>query len=230
VADFATALRKRGVHVPSEDLLTQALTHRSAGKRNYERLEFLGDAIVDLLCAELLFASYPIANEGELSRVRAALVDQATLADCARELAIPDHLIVGQGEMKSGGHRRESILADAFEAVVAAIYLEHGMSAARTFVAPLLQSRLAQAESAIVVKDGKSALQEWLQGRGKALPMYELVQQSGPEHERVFCVRCSSEGQSAEAFGASMKRAEQAAAIALLDQLRRVAKLSSVRS
>jgi len=218
-AKLLAQLAGLGVPQPSTALLTQALTHRSASKHNYERLEFLGDAIVDFICADCLCSTYPEANEGELSRIRAALVDQATLASCARELNLSDHLILGSGELKSGGYRRDSILADVFEALVAAIYRDCGLAGARKLVEPMLRKRFSEAERAFSVKDGKSTLQEWLQARGKPRPEYTLVSQSGPDHDSSFVVRCLVDGFSATGNGVSLKRAEQSAADSLLNQL-----------
>lgn len=219
VSKLQAQLAALGVPQPSTALLTQALTHRSSGKNNYERLEFLGDAIVDFICADCLCSTYPEANEGELSRIRAALVDQATLASCARELRLSDYLVLGTGELKSGGFRRDSILADVFEALVAAIYRDCGMAGARKLVEPMLRKRFNEAERAFSIKDGKSTLQEWLQARGKPRPEYVLVSQSGPDHDASFVVRCVSEGFSAPGNGVSLKRAEQVAAESLMQLL-----------
>jgi ribonuclease-3 len=202
-------------------LLEQALTHRSAGPRHNERLEFLGDGVVNLLVAEALFQRWPKADEGALTRARAELVREAALATIARGLDLGSRLILGPGEMKSGGHRRDSILADALEAVVAAIYLDAGFDACRAAVLPWFETALAALPVGRPEKDAKTRLQEWLQGRQKPLPLYELVGESGDEHAKVFLARCSiaEPALSAEGEGSSRRNAEQAAAAALLESL-----------
>ncbi|MFT4198277.1 MAG: ribonuclease III [Pseudoxanthomonas sp.] len=202
-------------------LLEQALTHRSAGAPNNERLEFLGDGIVNLLVAEALFQRWPKADEGALTRARAELVRESSLAAIARALDLGPRLILGPGEMKSGGQRRDSILADALEALVAAIYLDGGFEAARRAVLPWFEPLLDALPAGKVGKDAKTRLQEWLQGRQKPLPLYELVGESGEEHARVFQVRCqlAEPALSAEGEGSSRRTAEQAAAAAVLAQL-----------
>jgi len=202
-------------------LLTQALTHRSAGAPHNERLEFLGDSIVNLLVAELLFLRWPKADEGALTRARAELVREAALAVIAKEHALGARLIMGPGEMKSGGHRRDSILADALEAVVAAIYMDCGFDACRSAILPWFESALAALPVGKPGKDPKTRLQEWLQGRQRALPLYELVLESGDDHAKLFRVGCSiaEPPLNAEGEGTSRRNAEQAAAAALLEQL-----------
>lgn len=218
---IAKQLRALGVPVPGAALLKSALSHRSFSKNNYERLEFLGDALVNLLCAELLFKQEAGAEEGQLTRMRAALVDEASLAQYARELNLGDALFLGAGELKSGGHRRESILADAYEALCAAVYLEHGISGLAKLVEPALRTRLPQVSLVASLKDPKTRLQEWLQGRDLLLPNYFVVEHSGAEHDRKFVVRCQLLGDPRSAFGtgSSRRRAEQAAAGALLLEL-----------
>ncbi|WJI16916.1 ribonuclease III [Pseudoxanthomonas winnipegensis] len=211
-------------HVFTEpQLLAQALTHRSAGAVHNERLEFLGDSIVNLLIAEALFQRWPKADEGALTRARAELVREGSLATLARELDLGARLTLGPGELKSGGHRRDSILADALEAVVAAIYLDAGFEACRACVLPWFESALAALPVGKPEKDPKTRLQEWLQGRQKALPSYELVSESGEEHARHFQVRCvlTDPVLSAEGEGGSRRAAEQAAAAAVIAQLPR---------
>ena len=200
-------------------LLEQALTHRSAGPKHNERLEFLGDGVVNLLVAEVLFARWPKADEGALTRARAELVREASLAAIARELDLGSRLTLGPGELKSGGHRRDSILADALEAVVAAIYLDAGFEACRAVVLPWFETALAALPVGKPEKDAKTRLQEWLQGRQKSLPLYEVVGESGDEHAKVFLARCSIAEPPlvAEGEGSSRRNAEQAAAAALLD-------------
>ena len=202
-------------------LLAQALTHRSAGTPHNERLEFLGDGVVNLIAAEALFLRWPRADEGVLTRARAELVREASLATIARHLALGERLTLGPGELKSGGFRRDSILADALEAVVAAIYLDAGYAACRAVVLPWFEPALAALPAGTPEKDAKSRLQEWLQARQRPLPTYELVGESGEEHARVFLVRCtlSEPMASAEGQGSSRRLAEQAAAAAVLESL-----------
>ncbi len=203
-------------------LLRQALTHRSAGSPHNERLEFLGDALLNLFVAEQLYQRWPNADEGAMTRARAELVRESTLARIARDLGLGERLTLGPGEMKSGGHRRDSILADAVEAVIAARYLDAGIDACRELVLswylPLLDA-LPPANR--VGKDPKTRLQEWLQARGWPLPAYALLAERGDEHERIFQVRCTlaQPPMSAEGEGTSRRAAEQAAAQSVLDLL-----------
>lgn len=215
----ARTLRGLAHRFADSALLETALTHRSAGRTNNERLEFLGDAVLGLLVAEALHARHPRASEGELTRLRAALVREATLAAIARELALGDQLHLGPGELRSGGHRRESILADAFEAVVAAIYLDAGLDACRAAVMPLIEARLVALGDASAAKDPKTRLQEWLQGRGFALPAYELVETAGDEHRKTFFVRCSAAGIACVGEGGSRRAAEAHAASEMLARI-----------
>jgi len=202
-------------------LLSQALTHRSAGAPHNERFEFLGDSIVNLLVAEVLFQRWPKADEGALTRARAELVREASLAVIARKLELGARLTLGPGEMKSGGHRRDSILADALEAVVAAIYLDVGFEACRNVVLPWFEESLAALPVGKPGKDPKTRLQEWLQGRQRPLPTYELVSESGDDHAKVFRVSCSIVDPSlaSEGEGTSRRNAEQAAAAAVIEKL-----------
>jgi ribonuclease III len=202
-------------------LLQRALTHRSAGARNYERLEFLGDALVNLIVAEALFQRLPRADEGMLTRARAALVRESSLAAIARELGLGDHLQLGPGELKSGGFRRESILADALEGLVAAIYLDAGFEACRERVLEWFDASLAEAPERMRDKDPKTRLQEWLQANGQALPVYELLGAEGEDHCKIFHVRCAigATGLHCEGSGGSRRAAEQAAAAVALAQL-----------
>jgi ribonuclease-3 len=201
--------------------LQQALTHRSAGAPHNERLEFLGDGIVNLLVAEVLFQRWPKADEGALTRARAELVREASLATIARRLELGARLTMGPGEMKSGGHRRDSILADALEAVVAAIYLDSGFEVCRAAVLPWFEESLAALPVGKPGKDAKTRLQEWLQARQRPLPAYELVSESGDDHAKTFNVSCTiiDPTLTAEGEGSSRRNAEQAAAAALLEKL-----------
>lgn len=204
-----------------QGLLAQALTHRSAGAPHNERLEFLGDGVVNLLVADTLFQRWPKADEGALTRARAELVREASLAAIARQLQLGERLTMGPGEMKSGGHRRDSILADALEAIVAAIYIDAGFEACRSVVMPWFEASLAALPVGRPEKDAKTRLQEWLQGRQRALPVYELVSESGDDHAKLFLARCTTLDPplTADGEGTSRRNAEQVAAAALLDKL-----------
>jgi ribonuclease III len=178
-----------------------------------------------MLCAELLFSELPDASEGELTRVRTHLVDESALSSFARELDLSDALIMGAGELRSGGFRRESILADVFEALVAVNYLQGGLDQAQRFLLPFLQAALPAAQAKALQKDGKTQLQEYLQERSFALPTYTLLDATGPEHNRHFNVQVglvigSNQSFEAKGSGSSLKRAEQAAASAVLVQLK----------
>lgn len=201
-----------------QDLLAQALTHRSAGFPHNERLEFLGDAVVGLIVAEALYKRWPKADEGALTRARAELVRESALATIARTLDLGSKLILGPGEMKSGGHRRDSILSDALEALVGAIYLDAGFAACRDVVLPWFEDAVNDTPAGKVGKDAKTRLQEWLQARQRALPLYEAVSESGDDHAKVFRIRCTvaEPPLSAEGEGGSRRAAEQAAAEAML--------------
>ena len=219
-------LRQLEYQIVDHRLFEQALTHRSAGRANNERLEFLGDAILNLVVAEYLYGRYPEADEGSLSRLRAAVVSGASLARIATALDLGSALALGAGELKTGGFRRESILADAFEALCGALYLEAGFARLREILLRVLGPALdalapAAAGDADEQKDAKTRLQEWLQGRGLALPRYSVVNIDGESHEQVFEVSCSIEALRLQASGVglSRRRAEQVAAQALLAQL-----------
>lgn len=204
-----------------QGLLLQALTHRSAGAPHNERLEFLGDALLGLVAAEALYQRWPRADEGAMTRARAELVRESTLARIARRLDLGPRLVLGPGEMKSGGHRRDSILSDALEAVIAAIYLDAGLDACRAVVMDWLAPELDALVVGKVGKDPKTRLQEWLQGRQHPLPTYELLGESGSEHDKTFHVRCSTAQPTAtaEGEGGSRRAAEQQAAEKVLAQL-----------
>ncbi|MDQ1094045.1 ribonuclease-3 [Xanthomonas sacchari] len=202
-------------------LLAQALTHRSAGAPHNERLEFLGDGIVNLLIAEALYQRWPKADEGALTRARAELVREASLAAIGRQLELGERLTLGPGEMKSGGHRRDSILADAVEAVVAAIYLDAGFEACRATILPWFEAALAALPVGKPEKDAKTRLQEWLQARQRTLPAYELISETGDDHAKLFRVRCvlAEPALVTEGEGTSRRLAEQQAAAAAIEQL-----------
>ena len=216
------AIDRIGHRFASAPLLAQALTHRSAGTPHNERLEFLGDALVNLVVAEALYLRWPRADEGALTRARAELVRESALAGIARSLELGPRLLLGPGEMKTGGHRRDSILADALEALVAAIYLDAGFEACRAVVLPWFAPLIAALPPPNKVgKDAKTRLQEWLQARQRQLPQYELLSEAGEEHARTFLVRVRlvEPPLSAEGEGASRRAAEQQAAEAVLEQI-----------
>ena len=193
-------------------LLEEALTHRSAIGRNNERLEFLGDAILNAVIAAELFRTYPQASEGELSRLRANLVKQGTLAGLARGLALGDYLHLGSGELKSGGFRRDSILADALEAIFGAVYLDSNWETCQGLILHLYQDCLAGLRTADELKDPKTRLQEYLQARQRALPVYHILEVTGAAHAQYFKVECSIDQLRTVAVDTSRRKAEQEAA------------------
>ena len=203
------------------DLAQLALTHRSANAEHNERLEFLGDALLGFIVAETLFTLNPQAAEGELSRMRSALVNKSALAAAARSLGIGEYLQLGTGETNSGGSDRDSILADTVEALIAAIYLDGGIGACTTFVKKISESKLAIDTATTERKDAKTRLQEFLQAQGKNLPKYEVVEITGAAHEQVFHVSCRLESLGAKSAGSgtSKREAEQQAAMTILDAI-----------
>ena len=205
-------------------LFVRALTHRSAGAGNNERLEFLGDAILAFLVAEHLFSAYPDAPEGRLTRLRSRVVRRESLAGAARKLGIGDALVLGAGELKTGGRDRDSILAGAFEAVIGALYLDSDIVTCRDRVRMLLGDWLAAALLDDGDKDAKTRLQELLQSQAKPLPIYRIAEVEGAAHCQSFTVRCQVEGIDDDTIGtgSSRRRAEQDAAtrvMAILDEL-----------
>jgi ribonuclease-3 len=202
-------------------LCDTAVTHRSAGADHNERLEFLGDSILNCAVARLLFDAHPLADEGALSRLRASLVSGDTLAQIAGELGLGEFLRLGPGELKSGGFRRASILADALEALLGAIFLDAGFDAAAAAVARIIGPRMSDLPAADALKDPKTRLQEVLQGRGLALPTYTLTAVGGDPHAQAFTVTCEVPvlGVAAVGEGASRRRAEQLAAAKVIDLL-----------
>lgn len=205
----------------NEDLLKQALTHRSAAGQNNERLEFLGDSVLQLVISERLFGERPDVSEGRLSRLRSSLVKDVTLAEIAVELGIGEHLILGSGERKTGGHRRSSILADAIEAIFGAVYLDSGFEAARAVIGRAFADRIEQLPVGGELRDPKSRLQEWLQGQQLALPQYDVENVSGKAHKQFFEVSCSIDELAlvTKGSGTTRRDAEQQAADRMLAEV-----------
>lgn len=210
-----------GYDFKDQHLAEYALTHRSVGGINNERLEFLGDAILGFVIADELYAHFQEADEGQLSRMRAGLVKGDSLAALARDLELGKYLNLGAGELRSGGQSRGSILADALEALFAAIYLDGGYEAVRRVILSLFQSRLNTLSPDKHHKDPKTRLQEYLQGRGLELPCYDIVDVSGEQHDQCFRIKCEVAGLAlvSEGTGGSRRKAEQDAAGHLLAQL-----------
>jgi len=218
--------KKLGYHFKNPDLLIQAISHRSSGNNHYERLEFLGDSILGFVIADELFKKFPKASEGQMTRLRSNLVKGKTLAELARELTIGDFLQLGSGELKSGGFRRDSILADAFEAIVCGIYLDGGLTVCRERLHVWYADLLSKANPEHVTKDPKTLLQEHMQSLNLQLPVYETIAVTGEDHNQQFEVKCSCEGiegnpdsSSSTAIGKSRRQAEKTAAMIVLQKL-----------
>ena len=231
----ATGLEKRlGHRFRRPDLLAAALTHRSHAheqghEEHYERLEFLGDAVLGMVAAEWLFARFPELPEGELSKLKGHLVSRPVLARHAQELGLGDELRLGVGEERSGGRRKASLLADVWEAVLGAVYLDGGLEAAARLVSPVLDAALERRAGA--AGDAKTRLQELLQARGWPLPEYRLLETAGPDHAKRFTVECRVGGEPhGRGEGRSKKVAEQAAAASALESLSRGGALASART
>ena len=223
MADPIDALQQRLQHKFSNlSLLTRALTHRSFSADHYERLEFLGDSVLGLAISDLLYSRLAALPEGDLSRVRANLVRQDTLHQLAVELGLPDLLRLGEGELRSGGHKRPSILADTLEAVIGAVYLDAGFVAAQALVTRLFKAVEINPQMDAIGKDAKTELQEWLQGRKMKLPAYKVVGTLGAAHKQSFDVECEiTELRLVErGIGGSRRAAEQAAATAMLQTIK----------
>lgn len=218
---FSVLTRRIGYTFHDITHLQTALTHRSAQSDNNERMEFLGDAILSYIISEDLYTRFPTATEGELSRLRASLVKGETLAKIANEISLGDFLIMGSGELKSGGYRRNSTLADAFEALIGAVYLDGGLAAANRFVKRFFAARLDRCDPSKAKKDPKTRLQEWLQAQGRPLPDYTVIATEGEAHEQTFKIECRIDGLSAPVYGegSSRRKAEQMAADAALELL-----------
>ncbi len=202
-------------------LLEQALRHRSVGKPHNERLEFLGDSILGFVISSLLYDLYPKASEGDLTHARSVLVRESMLASIARENNLGEVLQLGPGEMKTGGHRRDSILADTVEAIIAAVYLDAGLIPCQDFIKKWYGDRLQNVSAKSASKDPKTRLQEWLQSKQHALPEYQLIQAQGSDHEREFEVQCQLQQLNIQTLGkaSSVKAAEAEAALKALIQL-----------
>ena len=213
--------KQLGHEFSDQKLLRTALTHRSFGTPNNERLEFLGDGILDCVIAAALFHRFPDFPEGDLSRLRANLVRQDTLHQLALQLDIGASLRLGEGELKSGGAQRPSILADALEALFGAIYLDAGFEAAHAVIVRLYEPLLDKLKPGVVQKDAKTSLQEWLQGRKKPLPRYQLMEATGAAHEQRFAVACEIDNPPLRTIGhgSSRRIAEQVAADKALKEL-----------
>jgi len=201
------------------DLLALALSHRSVGQNNNERLEFLGDAILDFVVSASLFDARPDNSEGDLSRLRSRVVRGRTLAQLAAGLKLGDHVKLGGGELKSGGFKRDSILADTLEAIFGAIYLDGGFEPCEKVIQHICDPVIAQLPDADELKDPKTRLQEWLQARGYPLPEYQLITESGPPHKKHFVVKYVDGvlGINVDGQGGSRQKAEQSAAANALD-------------
>jgi ribonuclease-3 len=213
--------RALGYAFRDPDLLEQALTHRSAGSVNNERLEFFGDAYLGFVVAEALYGRFADADEGTLSRLRSGIVKKDSLAKVARSLDLGAFLNLGSGELRSGGHARSSILADAVEAIIAAVYLDGGAGAAKDLILRLFGAQIAAVDPRRPLKDPKTRLQEFLQARHFGLPEYDIVSVGGSQHQQTFEVCCRVRDLSVETHGSggSRRKAEQAAALAMLEQL-----------
>ncbi|MFM1906820.1 MAG: hypothetical protein RLZZ591_497 [Pseudomonadota bacterium] len=223
MTDALTDLQRRLQHTFSNPaLLMRALTHRSFSSDHNERLEFLGDSVLNLAVADLLFERLANLPEGDLSRVRANLVKQDTLHHLAVELNLPVHIRLGEGEMRSGGRKRPSILADALEAVIGAVYLDAGFGSARALVHRLFSRLEINPSMQAIGKDAKTELQEWLQGRKMKLPSYRVVATLGEAHKQSFDVECliAEMDLTQRGIGTSRRAGEQAAAAAMLKQLK----------
>lgn len=208
------------LHYRFEDpgLFTQALTHRSAGGPNNERLEFLGDAVLDFVISDAVYKARPQASEGDLSKLRSSLVKDTTLAAIAADIDLGEHLVLGSGEKKTGGHRRESILADALEALFGAVFLDSGFRSAKDMIDHVFTDRLDALPDADELRDPKTRLQELMQARKMSLPDYDLVSVRGKAHMQVFEVTCTISETSSVTRGESTtrRRAEQKAAADML--------------
>jgi ribonuclease III len=220
MSDLQRLQRHLGYTFRNPDLLELALSHRSVGRHNNERLEFLGDAALGFIVGEMLYHHFPQAAEGQLSRLRATLVRRESLAERARGFNLGDYLKLGPGELKSGGFRRDSILADAFEALLGAILLDSDLAALRSVIETLFLPALESLSLKQTLKDPKSRLQEHLQQFHLPLPVYEVIETSGMPHQQQFRIRCTLAGRGEViAEGSNRRNAEQEAAAGWLERL-----------
>ncbi|MFK8078731.1 MAG: ribonuclease III [Granulosicoccus sp.] len=221
MAQIQTLLDKLDYQFKDEQLLKEALSHRSSGSRNYERLEFLGDGFLNFTIATELYHQRTDEDEGALSRLRASLVRESTLAQIARELKLGDHLIMGVGELRSGGFKRDSILSDVVESIIGAVFIESGYECARSLVLRLYGNRIAELPPSAELKDPKTRLQEQLQAQGLGLPDYEVIETTGKAHDMRFTVRCKLHEPAIDitATATSKRKAEQQSATLMLDKI-----------
>jgi len=216
--------KKLGLLFNQPELFKMALTHRSMGAKNNERLEYLGDSILGFVIAEKLYEIFPAASEGELSRLRARLVNQGALASLAREHSLGDYLILGSGELKSGGYRRDSILSDAMEAIMGALLKDQGVLECKEWILKIFAKKLSDLGLNNSEKDPKTQLQELMQAKKIELPVYELVQMTGAAHAQTFNVKCITNIEKIESCtgeGDSRKKAEQSAAEKMLKLIKK---------
>jgi len=222
-SDLAKLQTALGYQFKNTQLLKLALTHRSFGADNNERLEFLGDALLDLIVGESLFNNHPAADEGALSRMRSSIVNKSALADIGRELNLGEHILLGSGELKSGGNSRDSILADTVEALAAAVYLDGGLAACQKLVDAWAREFVRNPETR-KIKDAKTRLQEKMQASGHGLPKYKVLAIEGEAYAQSFLVECRVEGleRGHQGRGSSKRAAEQQAALETLNSLESV--------
>ena len=220
----AALMRKLDHQFADQDLLQLALTHRSRGSNYYERLEFLGDSILGFVVAEWLYKNFPDVGEGRLSRMRSSLVRKETLAQVARDIQLGDYLLLGEGEMKSGGFHRESILSDTVESLIGAIYLDSDFSAARKFIFAKFEQQFEAVAAQTSFKDAKSELQEAMQKWAMKIPSYSIVETTGEQHRQEFSVECSLSDLpiKATACAGNRRLAEQKSAALVLQQLQEI--------
>lgn len=209
------------IEFSNPQLLERALTHRSRSHENYERLEFLGDSVLGFVVAEELYKRFPDTSEGKLSRMRSFVVRKETLARISRGMKLQEYLQLGEGELKSGGFNRDSILSDGLEAIIGAVYIDQGLDAARSFIRRCFEEVLSSLTIDTIYKDSKSRLQEYLQQRGEPVPCYEIISVSGEPHDQTFEVACrvSVSPEPFTGVGASRRGAEQRAAKLALESL-----------
>lgn len=221
VNPYIRLYKRLGYTFADEAKIVEALTHRSASKQHNERLEFLGDAILGMVIAKALYQRFPQQPEGKLTRMRSSLVKGDTLAEVAREFELGELLLLGPGELKSGGFRRDSILADAVESIIGAIYLEAGMTTCESLILDWFACRLKALDPEAVSKDDKTRLQEYLQSNKHPLPLYEVTEIKGKSHDQTFYVECNVEGLKKAVVGSgnSRRRAEQKAAKQAFEKL-----------